>query len=333
MVAFSTTERILLNSQLGALVDKQKFVILQEHCLRYLEYIITVRRLSPYTQRNYASDLADFLDFASTKGVSKTTDFDNKTIRSYIAHLMSTNVARGSIARKTSSIRSFFDFLVDSEIMSDNPARQVVRQRQHRNLPEVASIQEVELLLEQPDLSTPGGIRNRAIIEVLYSAGLRVSEVRGIDINDYDSAARTLRVEGKGAKQRMALLGNPATLWLNKYLFEVRHKWQKNISGDAVFINRNGQRLTVRYIQLMIRNYCTTAGIKRAIHVHTLRHSFATHLLDGGADLRVVQELLGHESPTTTQIYTHTSLAENRKVYLKAHPRAKKTTQTQANIQ
>lgn len=314
--------RVLAQAEAGGLG------VLSQPILDYLEYTRSIRRLSGYTQRNYAEDLAHFAKTISQMGALHLQTIDNKLIRSYIAHLVAEDVARASIARKTSTLRSFFDFLVETGKVPNNPARQVGRQKQHRKLPAVASLQNIELLLKQPDTSTPIGIRNRAMIEVLYGAGLRVSEMHGLDVNDFDPDSRTLRVEGKGAKQRMTLIGKPATEWLAKYLFEVRPKWHKIVSGDAIFINRNGRRLTVRYIQQMIRDYCNLAGITIDLHTHTLRHSFATHLLDGGANLRVVQELLGHESPTTTQIYTHTSLAENRKVYLKAHPRAQKAVKT-----
>jgi len=294
------------------------------HLERYLEHARSVRQLSRYTLRNYAHDLGGFLSHLETLGLTQPAAVDNKAARSYIASLVNAGVARGSVARKTSSIRAFFDFLVESGAVKSNPARRLARQKTHRNLPEVASVQDIEALLETPDLTTLTGVRDRAMFEVLYAGGLRVSELCGLNIKDVDLTARALRVRGKGAKERLALIGETATDWINRYLFEARCQWANIHSGDALFINRNGRRLTARYVQMTVRENAEAAGVDKRIHVHTLRHSFATHLLDGGADLRVVQDLLGHESPTTTQIYTHTSLAENRKIYLKAHPRAQK---------
>jgi integrase/recombinase XerC len=198
----------------------------------------------------------------------------------------------------------------------------VTSPRLDRRLPVAATRREIELLLSVPDTSTEIGLRDRAILEVLYSAGLRVAEICSLDTGDIDFQASELRVVGKGDKERVTLLGKPALRAVDAYLHKSRPEMAARSSETALFLNRYGGRLSARSIERLVKRYALEAGLDPNFHTHTLRHSFATHLLDGGADLRVVQDLMGHSSPATTQIYTYVSTEQARKVYLKSHPRA-----------
>ncbi|MGA0275254.1 MAG: tyrosine-type recombinase/integrase, partial [Dehalococcoidia bacterium] len=207
---------------------------------------------------------------------------------------------------------------------SNNPALSLTGPKKPRRLPSVATQMEIERLLSAPDVGTEAGIRNRAILETIYAAGLRVAEVHSLNLDSVDLKNQELVVTGKGSKIRAALMGQSAVAWIQRYLQHVRPKWNSRSSNDAVWLNQKGGRLSVRSIQRLVKHYSVLAGLPTDFHTHSLRHSFATHLLDGGADLRVLQDLLGHASPSTTQIYTHVSTEQARNVYLNSHPRAKK---------
>jgi integrase/recombinase XerC len=196
--------------------------------------------------------------------------------------------------------------------------------KKEKKLPAIASSYEIERLLDEPDTGTDAGIRDRALLELLYAAGLRVSEANAMVLADLDLRTNEVRVIGKGSKPRVALFGKQGAHWLDVYLKDVRPKFVSRRSDDAVWMNQSGGRLSTRSIQRIVKKYSAAAGLDPDFHTHSLRHSFATHLLDGGADLRVVQDLLGHSSPATTQIYTQVSTEQARKVYLGAHPRANK---------
>ncbi len=289
----------------------------------YSSHLEAERQLAPLTVRNYLNDLVPFLEFLKMKGASGFARADRLFLRSYLAWLIEIGYVRASTSRKLTALRVFYQFLrARGEVQKDD-TRQVTSPKLERRLPGVASSQEVERLLSAPDTLKPGGVRDRALLEVLYAAGLRVSEAHSLDTAALDLNGREVRVVGKGSKMRVVLLGRPAVEWLSRYLAEVRPQWAGRVSGDAVFLNQYGGRLSVRSIQETVKRCALLAGLDPDFHTHTLRHSFATHLLDGGADLRVVQDLLGHSSPATTQVYTHVSAAQARKVYLAAHPRAK----------
>jgi site-specific recombinase XerD len=233
-------------------------------------------------------------------------------------------------------------YLIDRHKMPDAPLWQpgssMMRRftpKSTRRLPDIVSANDAVRLVEAPDPATAAGpkpraatLRDKAILELLYGAGIRVSEASGLNVGDVALANRSARVRGKGSKARMVPLGRPAVDAISTYVQEARGLLASPISGDALFLNQRGGRLTQRSLQLMVQHYATTAELRPGIHPHTLRHSFATHLLDGGADLRVVQELLGHSSPTATQVYTHVSQAEARKAYMSAHPLAQSSPQT-----
>ena len=292
-------------------------------------YLNGERKASHYTIRNYISDLQPFLEFANSRGVSSPDGVGRELIRAYLTNLAEQMYSKRSIARKLSALRSFFRFLLLFGKATRNVAASTSSPKLDKPLPEFLQQEAAGRLLEAPNTATDLGIRDRAILEVVYAAGLRVSEVVGIDVGDINISAREVRVLGKGNKERLSFIGRPAQLWVKRYLSEVRPNLLQKPNDRALFLSIRGDRLNVRSIQLLIKRYSRIAGLSASVHTHTVRHSFATHMLDGGADLRVVQELLGHTSLGTTQIYTHITQAEARKVYLNAHPLAKSQKRTE----
>lgn len=274
--------------------------------------------------RNYLTDLAPLAEHADQRGVRTFAEIDHLFLRGYLAWLLQAGYARTSVSRKLSAIRSFWSFLEKRGVVGSSPADLLLSPRKHRVLPEVASKHQIESILNSADLSTADGRRDRALLELMYGGGLRVSEVVTLNQSDLDLALGEVRVLGKGGKYRVALVGTPAIRALTAYLDDPERPSVAGSSQRPLFLNRYGGRLSARSVQKLVKRYAIKAGLDPSMHPHTLRHSFATHLLDGGADLRVVQELLGHASPSTTQIYTHVSAAEARRVYLSAHPRAQR---------
>lgn len=290
----------------------------------YAEHIVTTRQLAVHTVRNYVNDLAPFVRFLDEKEVVKLSTVDRLFLRSYLAWLISGGFTRSSVSRKLSALKSFFQFLRHSSVIELDHTELMTAPKKDKKLPAIASNLDIDRLLEQPDTNSDAGIRDRAVLELLYGAGIRVSEAYSVNVSDIDLATREVRVIGKGSKPRIALFGESAGMWIKNYLNNVRPKFISRQSDSALWMNQSGGRLTTRSIQRIVKKYALTAGLDPDFHTHSLRHSFATHLLDGGADLRVVQDLLGHTSPATTQIYTHVSAEQARTVYLGAHPRANK---------
>ncbi len=289
----------------------------------FLEQLRVVRKASEHTVRAYARDLSDFAAFLEAEGVTEWQQVTVLTLRQYLNWLFAQGYERRSIARKLSSVRSFFRFLARMGYISVNPALDLKQPRLPQKLPTVLEVSEVERLLSSPDTSTPRGLRDRAILELLYATGLRVSEVASLRISDIDFAEKLVRVKGKGGKERIALLHDEALNWLERYLTESRPLFLqrgKQVT-DIVFVSQKGTPLTVRQIHRLVDGYAKKV-LGRRISPHALRHSFATHLLEGGADLRVIQELLGHSSLAATQIYTRLSRTHLKRVYEKAHPRS-----------
>jgi integrase/recombinase XerC len=289
---------------------------------RFLTYLRAGRNASPYTVKNYRSDIGQFLDYCRAKGVGSIEQIDRSLLRAYLAELDAAGYVKASIARRMAELRSFGDFLVREDVLERNPFRTVGAPRIPKRLPQYLTTAELEVLLSVPDTSTPRGLRDRAIIEVLYAAGLRVSELVGLNVRDVDLAQAQVRVVGKGGKERIGLLGRPAVRAVSAYLNGGRPELLGQRPTGALWLNHRGGRLTVRGVALVLDKAGRQAGIRTPVSPHVLRHTFATHLLDGGADLRVVQELLGHANLVTTQIYTHVSQSRAREVYLGAHPRA-----------
>ena len=282
------------------------------------------RGLAALTVRNYRTDLEPLREYMRLRQVATLKALDKNALRGYLAWLVELGYARSSIVRKLSGLRSFLKWLLGEKLIDHDPLpRRGVMKRDSR-LPRFLSQEEAARLVAAPDTSEPLGTRDRALLELIYAAGLRVSEARDLDMRNVNLQSMELRVTGKGAKQRAALIGRTARDALALYLSEVRPRLANRASGSALFLNRYGSRLSQRSIQEKVRRYAAKAGLRSGVHTHTLRHSFATHLLDGGADLRVVQDLLGHASPATTQVYTHVTQARAREVYLAAHPRARR---------
>jgi integrase/recombinase XerC len=286
------------------------------------DHLRTSRQLSAYTVRNYTSDIAAYGEFLRLRRVSDLDKADRRFLRDYLAWLLELGYVKPSVSRKLTALRAFYRFLSDRGDVERDQTDLVTSPRLDRRLPVAATRREIELLLSVPDTSTEIGLRDRAILEVLYSAGLRVAEICSLDTGDIDFQASELRVVGKGDKERVTLLGKPALRAVDAYLHKSRPEMAARPSETALFLNRYGGRLSARSIERLVKRYALEAGLDPNFHTHTLRHSFATHLLDGGADLRVVQDLMGHSSPATTQIYTYVSTEQARKVYLKSHPRA-----------
>lgn len=289
---------------------------------RFLTYLRAGQNASPYTVKNYGNDIGQFLDYCRARGINSLKQVDRSLLRSYLEELDATGYVKASIARRVAELRSFGDFLVKEGALERNPFRMISAPRVPKRLPQYLTVAEVEALLAVPDTSTPLGLRDRAIIEVLYAAGLRVSELAGLDVADVDLVQACVRVMGKGSKERVGLLGRPAARAVQLYLEGGRPALLGQRPTNALWLNHRGGRLTVRGVALILRRAGERAGIRTPVSPHVLRHSFATHLLDGGADLRVVQELLGHANLATTQIYTHVSQSRAREVYIRAHPRA-----------
>jgi tyrosine recombinase XerC len=295
---------------------------MQEVFNKYIQYLETERNVSPYTVRNYTTDLSDFFQFLKGKEISLLEDVDRHVLRDYLSYLVGRGIVKASIARKLSAIRSFYRYLVREGILKTNPIERASSPKLDKRLPSFLTLDEVERLLNAPDLSTPQGQRDRALLELLYASGLRVSELVSLDLNQINLDTSEIRVWGKGSKERVVLMGKPATEALRNYLEQSRPKLLGKKKTNAIFLNRYGQRLPERSVQRILADYAAKAGIEKRVHPHILRHTFATHLLDGGADLRVVQELLGHARLSSTQIYTHVTKSQARKVYLSAHPGA-----------
>lgn len=288
----------------------------------FRDHLWAEKGLAPLTVRNYLADLESLRQFMELRGVGGVEGLLRDTLRAYLAWLAEIGYVRSSIVRKLSTLRTFLGWLHQRGLAREDllPRRGSVRTQ--RRLPRPLSRAQAERLMAAPEPAGATGVRDRALLEVVYGAGLRVAEAAGLRVSDVNLETRELRVTGKGSKQRVALFGGPAREALRRYLDDVRPKLLKARSGSWLFLNRSGGRLSVRSIQEKVRRYALKAGLPSGVHTHTLRHSFATHLLDGGADLRVVQDLLGHASPATTQVYTHVSSSQARRVYLAAHPRA-----------
>ena len=280
----------------------------------FLDYLRVERGLSVNTLSSYRIDLQQFTTWLS----SDVSSVSPSLVGKYASYLKSKGLAPSSVARKLSAIRMFYRFLLAEGIVSENPAQAVSSPRRGRKIPAYLSLKEVEKLLEMPSLDSPVGLRDKAMLESLYATGLRISELVGLNRRDLNMRYGWLKAQGKGSRERMVPLGKEAIRWIRKYL-----KQRKDDDEDfPLFCNRYGTRISRQSCWKMVKKYTRKTGIRKVISPHTLRHSFATHLLSGDADLRSVQELLGHVNISTTQIYTHISQERLRKVYKQYHPRA-----------
>ena len=289
----------------------------------FLQYLAGERGASAHTLRAYAADLTEFRRFLRATRVGGWNDVDARALRGYLAWLHGRGLARTSIARKLAAVRSCFRFLTRRGLLPANPARHVRTPRLGRRLPSFLPKDESKDLLDAAFENTDAGRRDRALLELLYACGLRVAECCGLDLEDVDRRHGTVRVLGKGNRERMVPVGDEALAALDRYLEgRVASPGGRKGSAGPLFRNPRGQRLTTRSVHRIVGRRARAAGIARRVTPHTLRHTFATHLLGEGADLRLIQELLGHRRLSTTQRYTHVSPEHLMKVYDAAHPRA-----------
>ena len=301
---------------------------------QFFEHLRYERNVSEHTLRNYASDLAQFYDYLAPvdpqSGARREVDIkqiDHITIREWLSSLHAAQKKKTSVARKLAALRTFFQFLVREGVLELNPAKLVSTPRLEKKLPVHLSVEDAIRFIETPDTETDLGKRDRAILELLYATGVRVSELTRLDLGDIDFKGKLLRVTGKRRKQRVIPVTEPALDALVDYLLNVRQTFLSNAPAaerdeQAIFLNYQGTRITTRSVGRMVDKYIVQCAGIHNISPHSLRHSFATHLLDNGADLRHIQELLGHARLSTTQIYTHVSMEKLIEVYDKYHPKA-----------
>ena len=281
------------------------------------------RGLAELTIRNYKADIQPLYDYMRLRGIADMRALDRITLRGYLAWLTELGYVRHSVSRKLSTLRTFLKWMSSKGIIEGDPLPKRGIMRVPKRLPRFLSQEQAGRLMDAPDSTKPTGLRDQALLEVIYGAGLRVSEASNLRVTDINLSTREIRVRGKGSKERVVLIGETAKGALVLYLRDGRPKLAGKGSGMTLFLNRFGGRLSQRSIQEKVRRYSVKAALPSGVHTHTLRHSYATHLLEGGADLRVVQELMGHASPATTQIYTHVTNAQAKQVYMEAHPRAR----------
>jgi tyrosine recombinase XerC len=299
------------------------------HVDHFITDLQDARNASAHTVRGYARDIAQFVNFLKQeKRLSaefRWNEVDYLLLRRYLGQLGREGYHRRSIARKLSSLRAFFKFLLRQKVMTTNPATQVTSPKLEKRLPLVLDVKEVERLLNAPDGTTPKGVRDKAVLETLYATGARVAELVGINLSDLNLDDGEARVRGKRAKERIVLLGQPAIEALENYLAFAWNdflKSGKETTTDALFLSINGGRMTTRTVHRLVVESANRVGLGKQVTPHVLRHSFATHLLEAGADLRIVQELMGHVSLSSTQVYTRVSREHLQRVYERAHPRA-----------
>jgi integrase/recombinase XerC len=292
---------------------------------RFLRYLASERGASPLTIKSYREDLLQLEEFLTSAGCRSPGDASSTLLRRFAGGLHATGYAQSTVARKLASMRSFYAFGQREGWVQANPAKPLRSPKRPRKLPKFLTGDEIARLLAAPQAGAAGGLRDRAILELMYSSGVRVRELVGLDDGDLDLRAATIRVRGKGRRERLGIVGSHAQTALRQWL-AARPKTAAGkpaSRSQPLFTNRFGGRLSVRGVARLLEKHLATAGLTRRASPHTLRHSFATHLLDAGADIRSVQELLGHKSLVTTQIYTHVTTTRLLDAFDKAHPRAR----------
>jgi integrase/recombinase XerC len=287
----------------------------------YLEHLKYERNASPHTISSYRRDLLQFHAFLAARKI-RFSQISNVVIRSFLAELYARSEKKSTIARKLAAIRSFFQYAISRKWLTDNPAKVVATPKQEKPVPSFLSEEEMTVLLDLPQGNKPLEVRDKAMLELLYATGIRVSELVGMDLDDLNFEERLIRVKGKGKKERLVPFGQLAAQSLRTYLQRRGLINQGRIEAQALFLNYRGERLSPRSVQRLVTRCLQQTALKRKISPHSLRHSFASHLLSRGADLRAIQELLGHESLATTQKYTHLDLKQLLQVYKKSHPRS-----------
>ena len=297
---------------------------MEGHINQFISYIEIERNYSQNTTASYRADLLDFKQFLTSmdEPLPSIDAIDHLTVRSYLANLQDRQLSRSTVLRRLSSLRSFFRYLCRRGHLNADPTEALATPKAQRKLPDFLELSEVEALLSVPDTTTVIGLRDQAILELLYSTGMRVSELLALDLSDVEWQNAVVKVRGKGKKERILPVGKIALAALENYLLR-RQEWLGGRASQAIFVSQRGNRIPdAKSIRRRIEKYVAASGIQKKITPHTLRHTFATHMLNAGADLRSVQELLGHASLSTTQIYTHVTADRLKQVYEKAHPRA-----------
>lgn len=285
----------------------------------FLYHLQYERHLAANTIESYGRDLRDYMRFVKDRAMLA----ERERIIAYMAELRNSGKSSATIARRMAALKSFFHYLIREEYLNTDPMEHLSTPKSERRLPAILSVLEVEKLLEAPDSGTPMSIRDRAMLEMLYATGIRVSELCGLTINDWWDNPPKIRCLGKGSKERYVPMGRMALKWLTRYLAVSRPRLLGPQESDTLFLNHRGSAMTRQGFWKIIKKYALKVGITKPITPHTVRHSFATHLLENGADLRAVQEMLGHQDISTTQIYTHVSQTRLKPVYDQTHPRAR----------
>ncbi len=289
---------------------------------QFLQYVEVERGLSKNTLDSYRRDLLTYLTFLESRGYTVTSPYEHGYIPQYVQELRAKGRATATVSRNLASIRSFYSFLVRERILLFDPSQHMETPRMERKLPRVLIMEDVDRLLAVPDAATSKGLRDRAMLELLYATGIRVSELVSLNEHDVNLTASFLRCIGKGSKERIIPLGHMARQAVLDYVTKARSSMVRDPLDPSLFVNHLGVRLSRQGFWKIIKKHAKKAGIVADITPHTLRHSFATHLLENGADLRAVQEMLGHADISTTQVYTHVTRSRLQDVYQKAHPRA-----------
>jgi integrase/recombinase XerD len=289
---------------------------------RFADFLALEQGSSPRTSEAYRRDLLRLAEFAATRGAPRPVDLTSRTLREYVYHLKDLGLSPASIRRNVSAARTYFRFLIGDGVLTGDPTERLEMPRRWRTLPEVLSVEEVQRLLDAPSISDSLYFRDKALLELAYGAGLRVSEWISIGTRDLILDEGLVRVFGKGGKERLIPIGRSAIGSLAIYLRELRPRLERGEGKGALFLNARGRPLSRMGAWKILRRYVEAAGLEKHVSPHTLRHSFATHLLEGGADLRAVQEMLGHVDISTTQIYTHVDREYLRQVHRQYHPRA-----------
>lgn len=288
----------------------------------FIDYLTVERGLAANTLDSYGRDLKQYCRYLEEGLKISARDASRTTVVAYLLHLQKQGRTTATIARRLAALKSFYQFLVQERLLADDPTADLESPKQQKKLPRVLTVKEVELLLNQPRTLLPSGRRDKAMLEILYATGIRVSELVSLDVDDVNLNLGYVRCVGKGNKERIVPVGSAAIRAVSSYLERAREELLREEDERALFVNHQGKRLTRQGFWKIIKRYAREAGISKPITPHTLRHSFATHLLENGADLRSVQELLGHADISTTQIYTHVTRGHLKDVYARAHPRA-----------
>lgn len=289
----------------------------------FISYLSAERGLALNTLESYGRDLRQYWEYLKSQEENAALDRASRAvIVAYLLELQRQGKATATIARRLAALKAFYQFMVRENHLVEDPTANLESPKLERRLPKVLTVSEVDRILSQPDLTTAGGVRDSAMLELLYATGIRVSELVHLDVNALDLEEGFIRCEGKGSKERMVPMGSVAVQSTRRYLERGRNRLVRDARESALFVNHHGRRLTRQGFWKIVKRYARRAEIDKEITPHTLRHSFATHLLENGADLRSVQEMLGHADISTTQIYTHLTQGRLKEVYAKAHPRA-----------